>query len=107
VSLMGVVHQSLGLTMLFLVLSALFLEVRGLRRSCALCRVIIRVPLRIGRPPKKQPRVSKVLCQVLAGCASLGCASHHMPWLLPRACGEAVRWPLSAAQAMVLAMRHC
>ena len=39
VSLMGVFHTSLGLTMLFLVLSALFLEVSPLLSMCRLAQI--------------------------------------------------------------------
>ena len=97
-SLMGVVHNSLGLTMLFLVLSALFLEVRSLQRSSALCRGITR--LGTGKPMCTETLVTKApwsgACWV---CGPWVCGA-PMPWLLSRACGDAVRRPLSAVQAI-------
>ena len=70
VSLMGVVHNSLGLTMLFLVLSALFLEVRSLQRSSALCRGITR--LGTGKPMHRDTRDQGALVRRLLGVWPLG-----------------------------------
>ena len=96
-SLMGVVHNSLGLTMLFLVLSALFLEVRSLQRSSALCRGITRVG--IGKPMHKDTLDLGALSGACWVCGPWVCGA-PMPWLLSRACGDAVRRPLSAVQAI-------